>query len=131
MSASDRVEIYRGYVEALMVSEGKRQSANQVYLSISLAIVTAFSTFTEFPAPLAAAMIAFVAVIWISTIATYRSHSRTKFRVIEEMEKELPFAPFTREWERMPDFSKKLGLTRLEMLAPVVLIVFAAHIYPF
>ena len=122
-------EIYSTYVSALLHNEGKRQNANQIYLTISLAVVTAYSTIEGFPKLYAALMIGFVSLIWILTILFYRNLSRAKFAVLLEMEKQLAFDPFTREWEAMPTSHRKVGLTRLEVLAPFFLIAFAAMVY--
>lgn len=129
MSGNDLLIIYQTYVSALLHSEGKRQNANQIYLTISLAIVTAYSTIFGFPKILAALMIAFVAVIWTLTITWHRSLSRAKFSVLLEIEKKLAYAPFTKEWEAMPATQRWIGLTRLETLAPFVLFAFALFIY--
>lgn len=122
-------EIYAAYVSALLHNEGKRQNANQVYLTISLAVVTAYSTINGFPKLYAVSMIGFVAVIWILTILFYRNLSRAKFKVLLEMEKQLAFAPFSKEWEFMPESHKRIGLTRLEICAPLALIAFATLVY--
>ncbi len=121
--------IYETYVSALLHNESKRQNANQIYLTISLAIVTAHSTIEGFPKTLAALMIGFVAVIWVLTIVSYRNLSRAKFAVLLDMEKELPYDPFTKEWEALPRAQRWVGLTRLETLAPFVLIAFSVFIY--
>lgn len=122
-------EIYATYVSALLHNEGKRQNANQIYLTISLAVITAYSTIEGFPKLYAVLMIGFVAIIWILTIFFYRNLSRAKFKVLLEMEKQLAFDPFTKEWEAMPVPHRKVGLTRLEVLAPFVLIAFATMVY--
>lgn len=122
-------EIYSTYVTALLHSEGKRQNANQVYLTISLAIVTAYSTIDGFSKIYAAFMIGFVSLFWILTITFYRNLSRAKFSVVREIEQSLEYPAFTREWDMMPTAHRGIGLTRLEILAPIVLIGFAAVIY--
>lgn len=122
-------EIYATYVSALLHNEGKRQNANQIYLTISLAVITAYSTIEGFPKMYAVSMIGFVAVIWVLTILFYRNLARAKFKVLLEMEKQLAFDPFTKEWAAMPSAHRKVGLTRLEVLAPFVLIAFAAIVY--
>ena len=126
---TDISDIYSSYVSALLHNEGKRQNANQIYLTLSLAVVTAYSTIDGFPKLYAVSMIGFVSIIWILTIQFYRNLSRAKFKVLLEMEKQLAFDPFTKEWEAMPARNRVLGLTRLEVLAPFVLIAFAAMVY--
>lgn len=122
-------DIYGAYVSALLHNEGKRQNANQIYLTISLAVITAYSTIEAFPKLYAVSMIGFVAVIWILTILFYRNLARAKFKVLLEMERQLAFDPFTKEWAAMPSAHRRVGLTRLEVLAPFVLIAFAAMVY--
>ncbi|MCF6444503.1 hypothetical protein [Nereida sp. MMG025] len=114
-------DIYETYVDAAMLSEGKRQTANQAYLSLSLAIVTASSSFESFPLWLAASMVVFISLIWFATIWKYRQLARIKFEVIVELEKQLEFAPFTKEWGLTPKTGKLFGLTRLEKAVPITL----------
>lgn len=128
-NSAELTEIYSTYISALLNTEGKRQNANQIYLTISLAVVTAYSTIEGFPKIYAVLMIGFVALIWLLTISFYRNLARAKFKVLLELEKQLVFAAFTKEWEAMPTAHRMVGLTRLEILAPFVLIAFAAMIY--
>ena len=128
-NTSEKTEIFSTYVSALLHNEGKRQNANQIYLTISLAVVTAYSTIEGFPKIFALSMIGFVALIWVLTILFYRNLSSAKFKVLLELETNLAYDPFTREWDSMPAANRWIGLTHLEILAPLFLIVFAAMIY--
>lgn len=127
-SISDISGIYQIYISALMTSESKRQNANQIYLSISLAIITAYSTLASFSNIIASIMIIFVSLVWITTIVSYRNISRAKFQIISEMEKMLPYAPFTQEWRYVPSAQKIFGLTRLEKLSPLFFFAFGIYI---
>lgn len=127
-NVSHLCSIYQTYVSALMTSESKRQTSNQIYLSISLAIITAYSTLDSFSNLIASLMIIFVSITWIITIISYRNISSAKFTIITDIEILLPYAPFTREWERIPSTHKIFGLTRLEKLSPVFFLAFGLYI---
>ncbi len=121
-------DIYTTYVNALMQTESKRQSANQVYMTIALAILTAYSTLPGFAPQLAALVLGLVCFTWLATILWYRVLAKAKYKVLFELEADLPSQPFQREWEVFPPFAKMIGLTRLELIAPIAILITAAEI---
>lgn len=121
-------QIYGTYVDALMQTEAKRQAANQVYMTISLAVLTIFSTVTTLEPRLIALMLALVGVTWIVTILWYRALAKTKYQILLDLETHLEYNPFTREWEAFSNAGKVFGLTRLELISPLVMLVIAAEI---
>ena len=73
---------------------------------------------------------AILSIIWYLNIRSYRTLNSAKFAIIHEMEKEIPFAGYAKEWEilRPPDGSPKyLQLTAVEQFVPIlVFLTFAA-----
>lgn len=61
--------------------------------------------------------------LWARNITSYRTLNQAKFRVIHELEKKLPAAPYTREWRYLEaDGSGKrhLPFHAVERLVPWV-----------
>ncbi len=62
--------------------------------------------------------------LWYVTIGSYRQLNAGKFKVIHEMEENLPFACYTKEWRilRTEEGGKKYRrLTRVEQRVPLVM----------
>lgn len=65
-----------------------------------------------------------VCLIWHVNIRSYRQLNSKKFEVIHEMERELPFPLYAREWKLLgegKDSKKYFQLTRVEKYIPMLL----------
>lgn len=65
-------------------------------------------------------------VVWLFNISSYKQLNFLKFKVIHEMEKRMPFACYTREWEILGEDSKQYQyrrLWRIEQLIPLILLI--------
>ena len=73
-----------------------------------------------------------VCVLWLSSIRSYKQLSSVKYDIVNEIEKKLPLAPFTYEWEKLKLEHNYVGLTRIENVLPwLFLVLYAvAIIYP-
>jgi hypothetical protein len=96
------IEIYKLYVEMADRVSSRRQTANSFYLTVNTAIVGA-ATFFQIPAlegfwlvPVAGVTLC---AMWIRNIQSYKDLNSGKFRVINEIERRLPIAPYDAEWE--------------------------------
>lgn len=66
---------------------------------------------------------AVIAGLWFLTIRDFRRLNAAKFNVIHEMEKMLPYAPYTREWEFAKGgglLQRYWGISRVEQCIPFV-----------
>lgn len=62
-------------------------------------------------------------MVWYYNIKSYKQLNSGKFEVIHEMEENLPFDCFKKEWKHLDsgsDTSKYLKLTKIEQHIPVV-----------
>lgn len=121
--------IYDSYVGAMVATEAKRQSANQVYLSLSIALLSAMSTIDGFSTTIGLCLQVIVTAVWVSMISFYRSLAKAKFATILELEKHLSFAAFESEWRQISRAQKLIGLTRLEMVAPLSVLGLCLAVY--
>jgi len=64
--------------------------------------------------------------VWIVNIRSYKQLNALKFRVIHEMEQELPFPCYDREWEVLKgkkDSRSYLRLSKVEQYVPLLLTI--------
>lgn len=67
-----------------------------------------------------------VSLIWFLNIRSYRTLNSAKFEIINDLERQLPYPGFAKEWELLrPAIGspKYLQLTRIEQLVPAVIIL--------
>ncbi len=128
-----RIEIYKVIVDSAERGIDRRHALNRFYFSVIVAIFVSISFVVNTEnADLPARMVVSSALIlgflnstlWLSMIFAARRLNASKYDIIGELEKELDFAPFTREWEvhvakrrNFPQF------TLIELLLPAALSV--------
>lgn len=64
--------------------------------------------------------------IWFLNIKSYRTLNSAKFDIINDLEQQLPYAGYSKEWELLRPATgspKYLQLTRIEQLVPAVIMV--------
>lgn len=100
----DVIEIYKIYVEGVYEVSRWRSAANGFLLTLNCALLAAMSTqltgdrmWLVLCFGGAAGVIASSA--WLGILESYRCLNHHKFEVIHELEKRLPAAPFTMEWD--------------------------------
>ena len=62
-------------------------------------------------------------VIWILNIKSYKTLNKSKFKVIFEMEKLLPYNLYSKEWDYITEENKYIRLTKIETLVPTIFIM--------
>ena len=98
---------YKLYVEMADRISQRREQSNRFYVGLVSAIIALLVVMRRFGvsgsswsiALLAAGLFgACLSVIWFINLGSYRVLNTAKFRVINEMEAQLPYAGFTEEW---------------------------------
>ena len=126
------LEIYRIYVGMADNISNRRQSANSFFLSVNTAILAVFGLSTgPFREWLWALSIAGIILCfsWYRLIRSYKDLNTAKFKVIHEIERVLPFAPFDAEWEAVGRGNSKelyLPFTHIEIRVPWVFMLIHA-----
>lgn len=102
-----KLEQYRIYAAELYSFENRAQTTSRLYIAlntISISVITLGSDLTKginvppiFICALSIIAIAFC-MIWRLTLRSVTEHTTAKHIVIQEMEKDLPFKPYTDEW---------------------------------
>lgn len=126
---------YKLYVEMADRSSQRRDQSNRFYSALLTGLVAVLlvvvdrDIFAEAQGVvfLAAALVGLaVCIVWFINIRSYKQLNSGKFKVVQEMELQLPFPCYHREWEILrPDKGPKkyLQLTRIEQFVPLVLAI--------
>ena len=120
------LEQYKLFVETSQHTSDKRQHTNNFLLTLCSSLITLYVTFLStfghhrwnVIIPIAGLLVCF---IWHSMVESYKDLNTAKFRVIHEMEEQLPVALFKYEWHvcgKGKDRDKYVPLTHLERWIP-------------
>lgn len=123
------LEIYKVYVEKADAISSRRQSANSFFLAVNTAVlgvigyVARYDVGTRLVFGIAAVLIC---VFWYRLIRSYKQMNSGKFKVIHEIEKELPLSPYDAEWEALgkgKDSKLYKPFTNTEMVVPWIFLI--------
>ena len=131
------LEQYKLYVEMADRVSQRRDQSNRFYVTIVSALAAIVVVIARFGIPVGGASgalsdIGFLAIglfgfalsgVWWLNIRSYRTLNSAKFEIINRVEKQLPFAGYSEEWEilRPPKGRKPyLQLTRVEQFVPII-----------
>ena len=126
------IEQYTKYVDTTLDVSNRRLRNNRFYvllLSGTLAVISVLANtdIIQEVGLLIAGLSGFaLCVLWYGSILSYKQLNRGKYAVINEMEAELPAAPFRREWahlEEGDDWRTYITHTRVERKIPGILAV--------
>ena len=119
-----RLEIYSIFVQTITAAEHRRQQTSSVYLAMIVAVVTAAGAIRDIPLWLTAVVSFTIALVWLLSICYFRRLAKAKFHVIRQLEACFPMAAFKEEeTEYKKGGRKQLGLTFLEMIVPVAILL--------
>ena len=129
------LEQYKLYVQMADNASERRSKTNAYYVSVTAAILVLAARF-EWLAPanklqgvglmMIAVLGILVCLVWRANVTSFRQLNRAKFKVIHELEEQLPFPCYDREWELLGRGTKRksyLQLTRIEGALPLVLTI--------
>lgn len=126
---------YKLYVEMADRISLRRDQSNRFYSALLtgllavLAVVVDRDILSEVQAVvfLAVALVGMaVCIVWLINIRSYEQLNSGKFKVVQEMEVQLPFPSYLREWEILrPSKEPKryLPVTLIEQFVPAVLTI--------
>jgi hypothetical protein len=124
---ADLFDQYKLYVASAEKISERRVSANNYLLTVNAFLVTLYGLLAASPyrggwavlVPVAGVL---VSLTWQRIITSYRDLNTVKFKVIHELEREMPAALYDYEWHKAGEGSGKVyhPLTHLERWVPVV-----------
>ena len=123
------LEQYRIAVGSADNVSARREGSNKYYLSVN-SILVGFALYNGDSANVSEWIVIgmavfglIVSVVWWFALADYRALNSAKFKLIHEMEADLPFAFFEREWKLLKngkDFNTYKKLSRVERTLPAI-----------
>ena len=96
----------------------KRNNSNGLFTTINLALFAVVTFAWDYKSILLSVIGIIICVLWLHSIRSYRQLSSVKYRIINEMERKLPLAPFTSEWKKLKHEHNYIGLTKIERILP-------------
>jgi hypothetical protein len=122
------LEEYKLYVEMADRMSARRIQASQFYISLLSALFGVIAILVEkriFPGSegsfllLGSLLGLFLCFIWHVNINSYKQLNLLKFKVIEEMEVQLPFPCYAREWQIEKKTKQYQRLSKVEKYVPL------------
>lgn len=129
------LEQYKIYVEMADRISSRRNLANVFFSTLNTAILTIIGgTLNKSPIPESKLLpyisfigLSLLCVVWWWLLRSYRNLNSAKYKVIGQIEKELPISPYwSAEWKELgegKDLKKYLPLTHLEGIVPIVFLL--------
>ncbi len=110
---------WRTCVEMANSVSQRRDTMNNIFISINTAIITTVLVVQNMKARFMLVAGGIVCVWWFWFIRNYKRLNKAKFEVINEIEKNLPCQPFNNEWNKLKAKFKYKDGTNLELLLPI------------
>lgn len=107
----------------------RRDSTNNIFITINLALIAAISYKIDFMSIFVLTAGIVICILWKMFINNYKYLNKVKFEVIHELEKNLPMKPYTSEWkklDKLKESKKYRDGTRLEAILPILFAVLYA-----
>ena len=110
-------------VEMANATSQRRDSMNNIFVTLNLAIIAAVSFVWDFKSLFLLAAGVVVCSIWLLFIRNFKLLNTAKFIIIDSLERQLPAAPFREEWKKLQETKKYHDGTKLERVLPMTFIV--------
>lgn len=120
------LEQYKLYVEMADRVSQRRMDTNKFFISVQTLMIAFITLFNKdsYMVLIIAALIGFLlSCAWFFLLKNYRQLNSSKFKVIHELESQLPCAPYNKEWDHLGKGREKgiyWPLSHLEIALPVV-----------
>ncbi len=132
---SERLEIYKLHVELADRVSQRREGANRLYVSLLLGLVLFLTALVRFGIGEASERLVIcsvgifgvlLSISWYVVIRSYRQLNTGKFKALHELEGELAYPFFKREWHLLAegkDINRYWKLTVVETTLPIIFCV--------
>lgn len=116
------LEEWKTCVEMANSISQRRDTFNNIFITINTAIMSLILLNPEVNSVLVSLIGIFSLVFWMVFITNFKKLNIAKFKVIFELEKKLPYKPFTKEWEYAKN-NKYVNGTTVEIGLIIVLFI--------
>lgn len=130
------LEQYRLFVEMADRVSQRRDQSNRFYVTFVSAIAGLLMVLARFGTSvngiwpvvflISGLLGTALSFIWFLNIKSYRTLNTAKFEIINDLERQLPYQGYSKEWELLRPATgspKYLQLTRIEQLVPALIIL--------
>lgn len=130
------LEQYKLFVEMADRVSQRRDQSNRFYVTFVAAITGLLMVLARFGTSIngiwpvvfliSGLLGAVLSFIWFLNIKSYRTLNTAKFEIINDLERQLPYQGYTKEWELLRPATgspKYLQLTRIEQFVPAVIML--------
>ena len=132
---SDYLTMYQDYVASADAISGRRHAANSFFVTINTGLLGVTGYLGDeageliWLTALAGILLSYT---WRKLIQSYRSLNTAKFKVIHELEQNLPFAAYDREWVHLKggkDSHLHSPLSAVESRVPLVFMAIHSAVF--
>ena len=123
MTSTEILEQWKTCVEMANSVSQRRDTMNNIFVTLNLAVITAVSLVWDMKSLLILLAGIVVCILWMRIIKNYKLLNTAKFDVIAHIENKLPYQPFVKEWNELKQNKKYVDGTKLERALPVTFIV--------
>lgn len=120
------LEMYKLQVQMADKISARRQAANSFFLTVNTAVVGLVSyvgnAFGDWNWVVSVSGLV-LCIVWVRLVHAYKNLNAIKFNVICDIEKSLPIAPYTVEWEALKQrkgWTGYLPISNIETIVPIV-----------
>lgn len=112
------LEQWKTCVEMANKNSEKRNSTNSLFVTINSGLIAAISMGTGTKTVLLAIVGCLICFEWKILLKSYYQLNSAKYKIINNIEKDLPYKPFAEEWAVLKQM-KYSGLCSLEKVLPM------------
>ena len=107
----------------------RRDVINGIFVTLSLAIMTATTAFMDWRAYPLLLVGVVISIAWLLYLSSLRKLNQAKYAIINNYESLLPVKPFSQEWEQLSSDPKYLKGTFIEKILPISFLVLYAILF--
>lgn len=124
MKETNNIEIilaqWQTCVDMANATSQRRDSMNNIFVTLNIGIIAAISLIWDIKSLILSIAGIVICIVWLLFIKNYKELNSEKFKVINEIEKQLPIQAFNKEWKSIKANKKYRESTKLEIAFPII-----------
>lgn len=101
----------------------RRDTMNNLFVTINIALIAMISYVWSIKTIFVSLIGIVFCIVWIRFIINFKMLNEEKFKIINEMENQLPVKPFNNEWNKLQSNKKYTDGTTIEYILPSTFII--------
>ena len=115
----DIQSIWQTCVEMANIVSQRRDTINNLFVTLNIAIVTVISWIWDIKTAFLCAVGFIICIVWLLYISNLKKLSTAKFQVINNLEQKMGINPFKDEWDILKGTKCYIEGTKLECVLPI------------